>query len=292
MVLGVKSLYSDLGSGSNGNDDDGLSLLGGIFGGVALGLAGAYTILRLFSKDGAHEEEVTRAGSTPSLQIRAPAFTPDYHPHCFPTPDSTRRYMITVAVDATPFRAGGLLVLPRQKLMYFYSKAWPSNFKFPVNEPDKFEMANAYLALVAFEEYVSSYKDPDRDSLRLMTDNSFASNPGSRHRNCQELFGKANMKLTNPPFDGEWKIAHRQSDEFMYMADRLSKGDATESSHPPATGNPNCPGTFLPGYQKINISWEVGNAMSKLESDLPLDWVVPGRRSPSHVRTTTSEYFY
>lgn len=172
-------------------------------------------------------------------------------------PDDT----IIIGVDATEERAGGMLLLPNTKIIYFYSIDWSDFFKFPLEpQPDKFELTNVLLALEIFTKYVQKYReqwDSDlKSSLDLKTDNSIGNignpsqaYPGSANVEYRKFYQDIDSILKSNPYYGNWKQVSRQ-DKHIKMADRLSKVDHSFSKNLP---NVDLPDSF-PDYFAINIS--------------------------------------
>ncbi len=167
---------------------------------------------------------------------------------------------VIIGVDATEGRAGGILVLPNTRTIYFYSIDWSDVFQFPPgSQPDKFELTNVLLSLEIFKEYVQEYRwDSDAEcSLDLKTDNSIGSiaNPSHAYRggaNAQyrKFYLEIDAKLKSRQFYGNWKPVSRR-DRHIKMADRLSKVDHSCSKKLP--DDLDIPDSFAE-YDAINIS--------------------------------------
>jgi len=74
---------------------------------------------------------------------------------------------VTITVDATRTRGGGIIQIANNPTRYFYSVDWSNTFEFP-QEADKFEMANALIALDIVENAFSKCH-----RAILQTDNNF-----------------------------------------------------------------------------------------------------------------------
>jgi len=151
------------------------------------------------------------------------------------------RNTITVAVDATETKGGGLLVLPHIQKVFFYSIDWSNILKFDGMGSDKFEMMNAYIALRLFESYISFYRrESDQDAVVLKIDNNFCEHPltvysGTKNAHWRKVFLTVQSKLESHPISGEWRYITNgiQQDNFLRMADKLSRNDCSSSAKLP-----------------------------------------------------------
>jgi len=143
---------------------------------------------------------------------------------------------IIIAVDATPKRVGGILRLPKHKRLYYYSFYWTDHFSFPqkAEAHQKFEMANALVALVVFQSDIQFFRHRYK-KLLVKTDNKFfleqdenhgkkttdPSSSKSKTYDAQKLFDKVYDRLHF--YQGEWREAHKDGDIDMWQASELSK---------------------------------------------------------------------
>lgn len=143
---------------------------------------------------------------------------------------------MVIAVDATPNRVGGILKLPKHRRLYYYSFYWTDHFSFPQKQQSqKFELANALVALVVFQSDIQFFRHRYK-KLLMKTDNSIFLQQDKLFRqrkdvgnvemndtmfDAQRLFDKVQDRLNF--FQGEWREAQKDDDIDLFQAVQLSK---------------------------------------------------------------------
>jgi len=140
---------------------------------------------------------------------------------------------IVMAVDATPGRGGGLLICHQKEIVYHYSLDWTAYITFPstnLQQPDKFETTNAFIALKLFTPRIKKIKEEFNmdDEVTIKVDNSkFNRCRGRPDRpNDDDLFWERVQKLMTH-CNGKWKYSGIDDLEFL-AADNLSRGKAIQ----------------------------------------------------------------
>jgi len=148
-------------------------------------------------------------------------------------PQDTRA--IVMAVDATPKRGGGLLICHQNKTVYHYSLDWTDYLTFPsIQQPDKFETANAFIALKLFAQDIMKIQEKFKmdDEVTIKVDNSKFNRSRSipDRPNDDALFWARVQKLMTD-CNGNCKYSDKGDTEFS-AADKLSRGRDINDLYP------------------------------------------------------------
>jgi hypothetical protein len=208
--------------------------------GVALGAvaaaAGTYYLFKAAKEEDEHEsysqQELMSGGGRSEQRFHQTSLEAS---NSKPTSQENRGFLqndssiIVMTVDAAPGKCAGILRLPQHNKLYYYSVDWSQIFYFPKQpseqESDKFEMLNALIATLAFQDYIKEHEHYYY-SILLQTDNSFANlKEGRQHKDLtnRKNFGRITTELNSLRIPHQKKQVGIWEDVDMWNANQLSR---------------------------------------------------------------------